>query len=94
MSSELSNYFSAPASKAQKKYEALRSFFYEKRPADEVAERFGYRLSALYSLTRDFRDFLKNAGEEDMFFLAKKAGRREKDAEGNITALIVNLRKK
>jgi Transposase DDE domain len=94
LSSELSNYFSAPASKAQKKYEALRSFFYEKRPAEEVAERFGYRLSAFYSLTRDFRDFLKNAGEEDMFFLAKRAGRREKDGEGNITALIVNLRKK
>lgn len=94
MSDKLFNYFSSPAFTAQKKYEALRSFFYERRPAEEVAERFGYKLSAFYSLTRDFRDFLKTPGEEDMFFLAKKAGRREKDSEGDITALIIILRKK
>lgn len=94
MSDKLFNYFSTPASTAQKKYEALKAFFYEKRPAEEVAKRFGYKLSAFYSLARDFRDFLKTPQKEDMFFLAKKAGRREKDAEGNITALIINMRKK
>jgi len=52
-------------------------------------------LNALYSITRDFRDFLRNAGTvEDMFFIAKRPGRREKDAEGNITDLIIGLRKK
>lgn len=91
MSTKLSNYFSQPASIAQKKYEALRSFFYENIPAEEVAEKFGYRLSAFYSLTRDFR---KSFGQEDMFFLMKRAGRREKDSAGNITTLIINLRKK
>lgn len=94
MSDKLFNYFSTPASTAQKKYEALKAFFYEKRLAEEVAKRFGYKLSAFYSLARDFRDFLKTPKKEDMFFLAKKAGRREKDAEGNITALIINMRKK
>lgn len=88
------NYFSRPASIAQKKYEALRAFFYEKMTAEETAGRFGYKLSAFYSLTRDFRDFLKDSGSEDIFFITKKPGRREKDLEGNITALIKNLRKK
>ncbi len=40
------------------------------------------------------RDFLKDAANEDMFFIDRKLGRREKDTEGNITALIINLRKK
>lgn len=87
-------FFAVPASTAQKKYEALRAFFYEKLTAEEVAARFGYKLSAFYSLTRDFRDFVKDTGKEDMFFITKKPGRKEKDIEGNITALIVNLRKK
>jgi hypothetical protein len=87
-------YFAKPISTAQKKYEALRAFFYEKLSAEEVALTHGYKLSAFYSLTRDFRDFLKDTAREDMFFIDKKPGRREKDTEGNITALIVNLRKK
>lgn len=88
------DYFAEPVATAHKKYEALRAFFYEKLPAEEVAVKYGYKLSSLYSLTRDFRDFLKDSGNEDMFFITKKPGRREKDTEGNITALIINLRKK
>lgn len=94
MSKDPQNYFSKPMAVAQKKYEALRAFFYEKKVAADVAGRFGYKLSAFYSLTRDFRDFLKDAEKEDMFFITKKHGRREKDTEGNIAALIINLRKK
>ena len=33
----------------------MRSFFLERRPAREVAERFGYSLSTVYNMTRDFR---------------------------------------
>jgi hypothetical protein len=94
MNSKVFNYFAKPVSTTQKKYEALRSFFYEKLPAEEAAKRFGYQLSTFYSLTRDFRIFLKNAENEDMFFALKKAGRKEKDTDGNVTVLIVNLRKK
>ena len=88
------NYFSKPLSTTQKKYEALRAFFYEKQSAEKVAASFGYKLSALYSLTRDFRDSLKASDGKDMFFITKQAGRKEKDTEGNITALLINLRKK
>jgi len=88
------DYFAEPVETAHKKYEALRAFFYEKLPAEEVAVKYGYKLSSLYSLTRDFRDFLKDNEREDMFFIVRKPGRREKDTEGNITAMIINLRKK
>ena len=66
-------FFSQPASVTQKKYEALRAFFFEKQSADMVAKEFGYTLGTLYSLTRDFRAFLKNTKpDEDMFFAANK----------------------
>lgn len=87
-------YFSNPTCTAHKKYEALRAFFFEEKTAEQVAKKFGYQLSTLYSLTRDFRDFLKKPSTEDMFFIDKKLGRREKDQTGDITLLIVNLRKK
>ena len=88
-------YFSQPASVTQKKYEALRAFFFEKQSADMVAKEFGYTLGTLYSLTRDFRAFLKNTKpDEDMFFAANKPGRKEKDTKGDIAELIVTLRKK
>ena len=89
------HYFLEPSSTAQRRYEALRSFFLEKKTAEEVAERFGYTLSSFYSLTRDFRDFIRNSGSrEDMFFMTRSPGRKEKDSQGTITGLIVSLRKK
>ncbi len=95
MNDKLYHYFLKPSSIAQKKYEALRSFFFEKGNAHEVAERFGYKLSAFYSLARDFREFIEEADrQDDMFFVMKKPGRKEKDTEGDITELLVSLRKK
>ena len=95
MSDNLYNYFLTPNYTAQKKYEALRAFFFEKQNAENVADRFGYKLNAFYSLTRDFREFMKGKDKEkDPFFTSVKPGRREKDSEGDITALIINLRKK
>ncbi|MBI3597913.1 MAG: transposase [Nitrospirae bacterium] len=95
MHDNLYNYFFNPNSTAQKKYEALRAFFFEKQRAEAVADRFDYQLSAFYSLARDFRKFINNDQDpEDPFFLAKKPGRKAKDRQGDITALVVNLRKK
>lgn len=53
----------------------MRAFFYEKRPAAEVADRFGYTVSAVYGLVRDFRRHLKNNPDTDFFFAVKSAGR-------------------
>ncbi len=87
-------YFRKPASVAQRHYEALRAFFFEKQSAEEVAARFGYTVSALYSLARDFRHVLKKGAFEDLFFTARKPGRKKKDPGGDLTGLIVGLRKK
>jgi hypothetical protein len=86
-------YFEKPVLVNQRKYEALKCFFYEKESAQKVASKFGYTLSSFYSLTRNFRNYLKAAKAEDMFFLVSKPGRKEKDFDGKINLLIINLRK-
>ena len=39
----------------QRQYEALRAVFVEAQPIDQVAARFGYKLSALKSMASRFR---------------------------------------
>ena len=62
------DFFDQPTLSAHKKYEALRSFFYEKKSAEEVAKKFGYKLSYFYNLTRDFRNRLKKSPNQNVFF--------------------------
>jgi hypothetical protein len=81
---ELHDFFGSPVLPAHKKYEALRSFFYENKSAEQVAKKFGYKLSYFYNLTRDFRrSHLKKFPDENIFFLSPKLGRKEKDRDGN-----------
>ena len=51
---EIRDFFASPAQPLHRRFEAMRAFFLERRPAREVAERFGYSLSAVYNMTRDF----------------------------------------
>ena len=93
----IKDYFHSPFTTSQKKYEALRAFFCEKKSAKEAADLFGYTLSSFYSLIRDFKDFLKNnKDKEDMFFHTSKLGRKEKfaDNENKVNNTIISLRKK
>lgn len=76
----------------KKRYDALRAFFFEKRSAGEVAFTYGYSLSSLYSLTRDFRRHLKQDTEEDFFFKDVILGRREIKRE-DLEGLVIGLRK-
>ena len=76
----------------KKRYDALRAFFFEKRSAREVALTYGYSLSSLYSLTRDFRRHLKHGPDEDFFFKEVILGRREIKRE-DLEDLIIGLRK-
>jgi len=87
------DFFEKPNSPNHRKFEALRSFFYEKKSAEEVASNFGYELSSFYSLTRDFRKSLKSPDGKNMFFSEPKKGRKEKDDHGELQKLIVKLRK-
>jgi len=50
-----SRFFLEPKQTFQRQYEALRAVFIEDQPLDQVAERFGYKLSALRSMASRFR---------------------------------------
>lgn len=78
----------------KKQYDTLRAFFYEKRNAAEVASTYGYTLSAFYSLTRDFRKYLRENPTEDFFFKEPQIGRKPTADNEDLNTLIINLRKK
>ena len=50
-----SRFFLEPKPTFQRQYEALRAIFIEDQPLDQVAMRFGYKLSALKSMASRFR---------------------------------------
>jgi len=53
--SHTSRFFLEPKQTFQRQYEALRAVFLENQPIDQVAERFGYKPSALRSMASRFR---------------------------------------
>jgi hypothetical protein len=53
--SHTSRFFLEPKLTFQRQYEALRAIFVEGEPFDQVAERFGYKSSALRSMACRFR---------------------------------------
>jgi transposase len=77
-----------------KKYEAMKSFFIEKKTAEEVASMYGYTVHTVYSFTKKFRRDLKKYPKQDPFFLLPKKGRPFNENRDQITNLIVSLRKK
>jgi transposase len=87
------SYFSIPGSAQHKKYEALRAFFYEKKDAETVAELFGFTVSTVYSMTRDFRNHLNQNGGPDYFFKVVAKGRRLKTHIEDIDHIIISMRK-
>lgn len=88
-------FFQNPQNTAHKHYEALRAFFLEEIPANDVANRFGYTKRAIYSLTRDFRNFLKMSDKPvSRFFVELNPGPKQKEKMRDIDDFIVVLRKK
>ena len=53
--SHTSRFFLEPKQTFQRRYEALRALFVDGEPLDRVAERFGYKPSALRSMASRFR---------------------------------------
>lgn len=53
-----------------KKYEAMKSFFIEKKTAEEVASMYGYTVHTVYSFTKKFRRDLKSSTH--FFYSLKK----------------------
>lgn len=85
-------YFENKETVNKKKYDALRAFYYLKQSAQEVADNYGYSLSAFYSLARDFRKHLREHPHEDMFFKDISFGRKPNNPDG-LNDMIIGLRK-
>ena len=47
---EGAEYFTEPASAAQRRYEVLRAYFLDEMPAAEVADRFGYSTASVHQM--------------------------------------------
>jgi hypothetical protein len=48
-------FFLQPTDTLHRRYEALRAYFVERQPLGAIAQRFGYRYTALRDLIYDFR---------------------------------------
>jgi transposase-like protein len=79
-------FFLAPSTPAQRRYEAVRAYLVEGVPAAEAAARFGYTTASLLSAVRDLR-----AGETE-FFLSGKPGPKTAPAKDAARARILELR--
>lgn len=77
-----------------RRFLALRSYFLEGMSAQDVADKYGYTLSTVYSLARDFKKAVIEDPDKEPFFLAEQLGRKALDIDGSITLKIVALRKK
>lgn len=89
------NYFFEFETIAQKQYEALRSHFVDKLPANKSAEKYGYTIAAFNSLVASFRKKLAQSSEySDPFFQIKKKGRAFKKETDQLIEVITELRKK
>ena len=89
-------YFALPDEPLHRQYIALRSFLYDGNTADDVAAKYGYTVSTVYTLARDFKAKLQICSEhgKDPFFQTLKPGRNKLDRDDELVNLILSLRKK
>jgi transposase len=67
------NYFTFPQSQRQRQYEAVRAFFVDKLPANEIANKYDYSINTVYTLIRDFK-----SGKLDLFPKIKKGPKQRR----------------
>lgn len=79
-------FFTAPTAGPHARYEALRAYLLDGRPAADVAARFGYTTAGLHSAVADFR-----AGSRD-FFTDARPGPKKAPGKDAARARIIELR--
>jgi len=90
------DYFTCPQEPLHRQYLALRTYFCDKKTAQQIEEEFGYAASTVYALARDFKLRLKESVEleEDPFFKQNKMGRKKLERDRDLVEIVVSLRKK
>jgi hypothetical protein len=84
---EGAEYFTAPASAAQRRYEALRAYFLDEMPAAEVADRFGYSTASVHQMAT-----LLRAGRLSLFAETKPGPKGPRKVTGTVRARVLQLR--
>ena len=85
---ECRRFFAQPAHPRQRMYEALRAYFLEGRPSQEVARDFGYSAGSFRVLCHQFR-----RDPHPEFFVSPTKGPREQPQKSQALDLAVALRK-
>jgi hypothetical protein len=86
--SSIRNFFLEPHHPRQRQYEALRAYFIENRPANEVARAFGYSVGSFHVMCHHFR-----RDPNPVFFCSPRRGPRSQPKKSAARDLIVQLRK-
>lgn len=82
-------FFLEPSSPKQRQYEALRAYFVEQHPSNEVARAFGYSAGSFQVMCHHFR----HRSEPPAFFVTSRPGPRLQPKKSAARDLIVQLRK-
>ena len=85
---DLELFFKNPDSKKQKQYEAIRAFVVDKLSAQEVADKFNYKLSSVYTFIK-----MTKSGEIS-FFPEQKKGPKQRHFSFEIQKQIFRYRNK
>ena len=84
-------FFLAPEKPLHRQYEALRTYFVEKKPSKEVAQAFGYSPGAFRVLCFQFR---RNPNLQERFFKEVSHGPHAAPKRDQVRELVVSLRKR
>lgn len=84
-------FFLSPEKSLHRQYEALRAYFVEKLPSDEVAEHFGYTPGSFRVLCSQFRHELNR---QERYFKDVEHGPQAAPKRDPIRELAISLRKK
>jgi transposase len=80
-------YFTGPASSAQRRYEALRAYFLDEMPAAEVADRFGYSTASVHQMAT-----LLRKGKLELFAGSRPGPKGPRKATGQLRSRVLELR--
>jgi transposase len=84
---EGAEYFTSPASAAQRRYEALRAYLLDGMPAAEVADRFGYSTASVHQMAT-----LLRKGRLALFAETRPGPKGPRKATGALRARALELR--
>ena len=84
-------FFLSPEKPLHRQYEALRAYFVEKLPSDEVAERFGYTPGSFRVLCSQFRHELNR---QERYFKDIEHGPHAAPKRDPVREMVIYLRKK